>query len=401
MTNAAERFETIYPRHRANDTVTFIMAVKKRLRFSKPHVEKAKLSAALPFGRFLLNKFLNFVPLKRTHNAAMMEAARQEFFDKKTSKSAATIENHNIRSCRDWLADVVQVFSKSQICTKFDNRFRVAKAAQSIACFQHSVLCRFAPYMRYIEKKLQEVLPKRFYIHSGKSLEQLNDWVVTSGFEGLCTESDYEAFDASQDQYIVAFEVELMKYLGLPNDLIQDYLYIKTHLGSKLGSFAIMRFTGEASTFLFNTMASMLFTFLRYQIRGNENICFAGDDMCSSKKLTISNEYENFLKKIKLKAKVQHTVKPTFCGWHLSPDGIYKKPQLVFERMCIAKETNNLQNCIDSYAIEVSYAYKMGERVTSRMDEEELGAYYGCVRTIIKNKHLLKSDVKALYESLE
>lgn len=123
--------------------------------------------------------------------------------------------------------------------------------------------------------------------------------------------------------------------------------------------------------------------------------------MCSSKKLTISNEHANFLKKIKLKAKVQHTVKPTFCGWHLSPDGIYKKPQLVFERMCIAKETNNLQNCIDSYAIEVSYAYKMGERVTARMDEEELGAYYGCVRTIIKNKHLLKSDVKALYESLE
>nr|QBA83594.1 RNA dependent RNA polymerase [Cowpea mild mottle virus] len=401
LTNAAERFETIYPRHRANDTVTFIMAVKKRLRFSKPHVEKAKLSVALPFGRFLLNKFLDFVPLKRAHNVAMMDAARQEFFDKKTSKSAATIENHNIRSCRDWLADVVQVFSKSQICTKFDNRFRVAKAAQSIACFQHSVLCRFAPYMRYIEKKLQEALPKRFYIHSGKSLEQLNTWVLNSGFDGLCTESDYEAFDASQDQYIVAFEIELMKYLGLPNDLIQDYLYIKTHLGSKLGSFAIMRFTGEASTFLFNTMASMLFTFLRYQIKGNENICFAGDDMCSSKKLTVSNEYDNFLKKIKLKAKVQHTLNPTFCGWHLSPDGIYKKPQLVFERMCIAKETNNLQNCIDSYAIEVSYAYKMGERVTARMDEEELGAYYGCVRTIIKYKHLLKSDVKALYESLE
>nr|WMZ16808.1 RNA-dependent-RNA-polymerase [Cowpea mild mottle virus] len=401
LTNAAERFETIYPRHRANDTVTFVMAVKKRLRFSKPHIEKSKLSSALPFGRFLLNKFLEFVPLKRMHNVAMMEAARQDFFDKKTSKSAATIENHSIRSCRDWLADIVQVFSKSQICTKFDNRFRVAKAAQSIACFQHSVLCRFAPYMRYIEKKLQEALPKRFYIHSGKSLEQLNAWVLTSGFDGLCTESDYEAFDASQDQYIVAFEVELMRYLGLPNDLIQDYLYIKTHLGSKLGNFAIMRFTGEASTFLFNTMASMLFTFLRYQIKGNENICFAGDDMCSSKKLIVSQKYDNFLKKIKLKAKVQHTSKPTFCGWHLSPDGIYKKPQLVFERMCIAKETNNLQNCIDSYAIEISYAYKMGERVTARMNEEELGAYYGCVRTIIKNKHLLKSEVKALYESLD
>nr|URX65509.1 RNA-dependent RNA polymerase [Cowpea mild mottle virus] len=401
LTNAAERFETIYPRHRANDTVTFIMAVKKRLRFSKPHKETAKLNQALPYGRYLLNEFLQKIPLKRNRDSRLMEEARQEFFDKKTSKSAATIENHNVRSCRDWLADVVQVFSKSQLCTKFDNRFRSAKAAQSIACFQHSVLCRFAPYMRYIEKKLHEALPNKFYIHSGKSLEQLNDWVIKGDFSGVCTESDYEAFDASQDQYIVAFEIEVMKYLGLPNDLIQDYIYIKTHLGSKLGSFAIMRFTGEASTFLFNTMANMLFTFLRYNLKGNENICFAGDDMCSSKRLTVKREHEGFLSKIKLKAKVQHTIKPTFCGWHLSPDGIYKKPQLVFERICIAKETNNLQNCIDSYAIEVSYAYKLGERIMSRMDEEELGAYYGCVRAIIKYKHLLKSDVKALFESLD
>jgi hypothetical protein len=35
LTNAAERFETIYPRHRASDTVTFLMAVKT-LKLFKP-----------------------------------------------------------------------------------------------------------------------------------------------------------------------------------------------------------------------------------------------------------------------------------------------------------------------------------------------------------------------------
>nr|QIJ97066.1 RNA-dependent RNA polymerase [Papaya mild mottle associated virus] len=400
LTNAAERFETIYPRHRANDTVTFLMAVKKRLRFSKPHIETAKLNQAKPYGRFLLNTFLKKVPLKRHHDQQMFFKARQDFFDKKTSKSAATIENHSIRSCRDWLIDMTQIFSKSQLCTKFDNRFRVAKAAQSIVCFQHSVLCRFAPYMRYIEMKLRESLPEKFYIHSGKGLDELNKWVIKNKFDGVCTESDYEAFDASQDHYIVAFELEVMKYLGLPIDLIKDYEFIKTHLGSKLGAFAIMRFTGEASTFLFNTMANMLFTFLRYNLKGNESICFAGDDMCSSKKLNIKKDNENFLSKIKLKAKVQHTSNPTFCGWHLSPDGIYKKPQLVFERMCVAKELNNLHNCIDNYAIEISYAYRKGEAITQRMNEEELGAYYGCVRTIIKHKHLLKSDIRHLFQDV-
>nr|UXX34115.1 replicase [Jasmine virus C] len=398
LSNAAERFEAIYPRHRASDTVTFLMAVKKRLRFSKPAVECAKLANARNYGKFLLSKFLEKVPLKRAHDQMAFECARQEFFTKKVSKSAATIENHSGRSCRDWLVDVGLIFSKSQLCTKFDNRFRVAKAAQSIVCFQHEVLCRFAPYMRYIEKKLHEALPDKFYIHSGKGLEELDEWVKKGNFGGLCTESDYEAFDSSQDQYIVAFEIELMNYLGLPRDLINDYIYIKTHLGSKLGNFAIMRFSGEASTFLFNTMANMLFTFLRYELRGNEYICFAGDDMCASKRLTIKREHEQFLGRLRLKAKVQFTEKPTFCGWHLCPDGIYKKPQLVMERLCIARENNNLGDCIDNYAIEVAFAYRMGERAVNRMDEEELDAFYNCVRLIIRNKHLLKSSIRETFE---
>lgn len=398
LTNAAERFEAIYPRHRAADTVTFVMAVRKRLRFSNPVKEASKLNQAMPYGPFLLKEFLKRVPLKPAHDTRMMADAKFDFEEKKTSKSAATIENHSNRSMREWAADMGLVFSKSQLCTKFDNRFRDAKAAQTIVCFQHAVLCRFAPHMRYIEKKLKEVLPEKYYIHSGKGLEELNDWVIKGGFGRVCTESDYEAFDASQDQYIMAFEICLMRYLGLPNDLVEDYRFIKTHLGSKLGNFAIMRFSGEASTFLFNTMANMLFTFLQYDIKGDERICFAGDDMCSNKRLFVSKKHADFLSKLKLKAKVDNTTKPTFCGWNLCPDGIFKKPQLVLERLCIAKEMNNLINCIDNYAIEVAFAYKMGERAKERMSEEEVDSFYNCVRIIVKNKHLLKSDVRDVFQ---
>jgi hypothetical protein len=72
---------------------------------------------------------------------------------------------------------------------------------------------------------------------------------------------------------------------------------------------------------------------------------------------------------------------------------------LVLERLCIARETNNLINCIDNYAIEVSFAYLMGERAKERMSEEEVEAFYNCVRIIVKNKHLLKSDIVEVYQS--
>jgi hypothetical protein len=122
--------------------------------------------------------------------------------------------------------------------------------------------------------------------------------------------------------------------------------------------------------------------------------------MCASRRLQPTKKFAHFLDKLKLKAKVQFVNKPTFCGWHLCPDGIYKKPQLVLERMCIAKEMNNLNNCIDNYAIEVAYAYKLGEKAVNRMDEEEVSAFYNCVRIIVRNKHLIRSDVKKVFEVL-
>nr|UCR98482.1 RNA-dependent RNA polymerase [Apple stem pitting virus] len=397
LTNAAERYEAIYPRHKGTDTATFLMAVKKRLSFSSPAAEHAKLRRAKPFGKFLLDTFLKRVPLNSRHSETMMSEAVHAFEEKKLSKSMATIENHSGRSCEDWPVDKALIFMKSQLCTKFDNRFRSAKAGQTLACFQHSVLCRFAPYMRYIEAKVFEVLPQNLYIHSGKNIDDLADWVVAHKFKGVCTESDYEAFDASQDHFILAFELEVMKFLGLPPDLIADYTFIKTHLGSKLGNFAIMRFTGEASTFLFNTMANMLFTFLRYDLNGKEAICFAGDDMCANSRLKVTNQHSKFLDKIKLKAKVQFTVTPTFCGWGLCEHGVFKKPDLVLERLQIARETRNLENCIDNYAIEVSCAYKMGENLNLYLTPQEVDAHYNCVRFIVQHNHLLKSNISDLF----
>jgi hypothetical protein len=397
LTNAAQRFESIYPRHKGTDSVTFIMAVKKRLRFSNPVKENQKFRKAKPYGKFLLQEFLKMCPIRNDAQDGLLREAVNEFEEKKLSKPTAIIANHAGRSCRDWLADLATIFMKSQLCTKYEKRFNDAKAGQTLACFHHSVLCRFAPFIRYMEKKVNNALNKRFYIHSGKNFDDLNNYCINNNFFGICTESDYEAFDSSQDSYIMAFEYELMKFLNIPYDLIEDYIYIKTHLRSKLGNFAIMRFTGEASTFLFNTLANMLFTQLRYNINSHVSICFAGDDMCANQDLKIRKEHDEFLGKMSLKAKVARTTKPTFCGWFMTKYGIIKNPKLLLERLLIAKERDNLHNCIDSYAIECSYAYKKSENLYNILDESEMNAHHLCVRNIVKNKNIMKSEIGRVF----
>ncbi|QYB17358.1 putative RNA-dependent RNA polymerase [wheat yellow stunt associated betaflexivirus] len=400
--NFPEQWGSIYPRHSNSDDITFLLAVKKRLRFSNPMKESSRWHTAKPYGEFLLKKFLKLVPLGFAHNAEFFADAHAEFEKKKTSKAAAVIANHASRSIRDSYADLVKIFMKSQDCTKMGNRaIPTAKAGQTLACFQHSVLCRFAPFMRYIEKKVLEKLPANYYIHSGKGLEELNEWVIANDFSGICTESDYEAFDSSQDHYIMAFEVALMRYLRLDEDLIADYMFIKMNLGSKLGNLAIMRFTGEASTFLFNTLANMLFTSLRYDLNFSESICFAGDDMCANTELRKSMRFESFLQRLRLKAKVEMTSKPTFCGWNLCPDGIYKKPQLVADRFNFAKEKGILKDCIDNYAIEVSFAYRLKDQLHLYMDEDEMTNHHFLIKKMIENKGLMRSYAADLFVEKE
>ncbi|QED42807.1 replicase [Karelinia prunevirus A] len=392
------RFEAIYPRHKADDDMTFWMAVHKRLKFSDPIKERMKLSGAWTVGMILLERFLEKTKLNFTWDQNLFDECVNDFEEKKLSKSKAMLANHCIRSDIDWDPNYIFLFMKSQLCTKFEKQYCDAKAGQTLACFQHLVLVMFAPYCRYMEKQIRSQLPEEIYIHSNKNFNDLNEWVIKMGREGMAVESDYEAFDASQDQYILAFEVLLMKKMHIPNVVVDAYIDMKTHLGCKLGSFAIMRFTGEFCTFLFNTLANMAFTFCRYDWTSGQPILFAGDDMCSLEKINVIEDFDAVLNKVSLKAKVAVTETPMFCGWRLSKHGIVKEPELVYNRFMVAVERGNVDECLENYAIECSYAYSLGERLYEVLKSEEQFEYHQqVIRFIVQNLSKLRTSVKELY----
>ncbi|QJD14857.1 replicase [Actinidia seed-borne latent like virus] len=392
------RFESIYPRHQSNDDLTFWMAVHKRLKFSNEAKERAKLKESSMIGQLLYYNLKEKLDLNFSHDPGLLSQCINDFEVKKLSKSKATITNHSIRSDKDWPLNQIFLFMKSQLCTKYEKQYCDAKAGQTLACFQHMVLVKFAPYCRYMEAMIRSRLPDEIYIHSNKNFNELNDWVVKHFKNEICVESDYEAFDASQDEYIVSFEIAMMEDMGMPTWFINDYIDLKCTLGCKLGHFAIMRFTGEFCTFLFNTLANMAFTFCRYDWKKGQPIAFAGDDMCSLSNLEVSDKFDSVFEKLSLQAKVIRTDTPMFCGWRLSKYGIVKEPELVFNRFMIAKERGNVDECLENYAIEVSYAYSLGERLFEVLKSEEQIEYHQCVvRFIIQRLEKIRTKVKDLF----
>nr|WOR78908.1 polyprotein [Apple stem grooving virus] len=393
--------QNVFPHHQSSDDVTFWAGVQKRIRKSNWRREKSKFEEFEGQGKELLSEFISMLPFEFKVNIKDIEDGEKSFLEKRKLKSEKMWANHSERSDIDWKLDHAFLFMKSQYCTKEGKMFTEAKAGQTLACFQHIVLFRFGPMLRAIESAFLRSCGESYYIHSGKNFFCLDSFVTknASVFDGFSIESDYTAFDSSQDHVILAFEMALLQYLGVSKEFQLDYLRLKLTLGCRLGSLAIMRFTGEFCTFLFNTFANMLFTQLKYKIDPRKHrILFAGDDMCSlsSLKRRRGERATRLLKSFSLTAVEEVRKFPMFCGWYLSPYGIIKSPKLLWARIKMMSERQLLKECVDNYLFEAIFAYRLGERLYTILKEEDFECHYLVIRFFVKNSKLLTGLSKSL-----
>nr|QJZ28105.1 polyprotein [Apple stem grooving virus] len=393
--------QNVFPHHQASDDVTFWAGVQRRIRKSNWRREKSKFEEFEQQGKELLAEFLSMLPNEFEVKIKDIEDGEKSFIEKRKLKSEKMWANHSERSDIDWKLDHVFLFMKSQYCTKEGKMFTEAKAGQTLACFQHIVLFRFGPMLRAIESAFLRSCGESYYIHSGKNFFCLDSFVTKNAaiFDGFSIESDYTAFDSSQDHVILAFEMALLQHLGVSKEFQLDYLRLKLTLGCRLGSLAIMRFTGEFCTFLFNTFANMLFTQLKYKIDPRKHrILFAGDDMCSLSSLRRrrGERATRLLKSFSLTAVEEVRKFPMFCGWYLSPYGIIKSPKLLWARIKMMSERQLLKECVDNYLFEAIFAYRLGERLYTILKEEDFEYHYLVIRFFVKNSKLLTGLSKSL-----
>nr|UIW14204.1 MAG: RNA-dependent RNA polymerase [Actinidia virus A] len=387
--------KALYLHHKNSDVATFFLSVKKRLRFRDQERNTRKFNKCRGFGAQMFKIFKETYKLQQPLQLPDLDRVEAEFVKKRLNKSKNLIEKHSYRSDPDWPSNYLKVFLKQQTCTKMEKRGVDAKAGQTIACFCHAVLCRFGVQLRRTEKALRSQLGPNVLIYSQLNYTDLDKWCKNFVPSMIGTDSDYEAFDRSQDEKILDFELEVLKFFLWPEELIEEYKCLKLMMGCSMGGLAVMRFSGEFGTFFFNTVCNMAFTCLRYNINESTPVCYAGDDMYAPGVLTLNKSYEHILDQLSLKAKVRVSTTPLFCGWRMSPYGIVKDPNLLLDRWKIAHRNGNLPNCMVNYAIEACYGYRLGEYLFDV--NIDIDAQQELVRAIVKVKHLLPKAIGKLF----
>jgi len=369
-------FTSCIPKQQLQDKALYELTLKERIFKSTYDKNKAKLRGAHFAGTLLFEAFKKKMNVKQEKfdPDLYLECALSDECVK-FSKDAATLLNNLDRSDPDFAINYVKMFMKSQTASKLEKLHGPAKPGQTLACFPDANMLTFGPLARYIEEKVRINTPDNIFVNLRKSPKDLESFVKEQWKPRTSTCNDYQKYDQSQNEQFLSFEIQLMTFLNIPQELISLYSTIKMNTKYFGGILDIMRITGEKFTFLFNTYANIAHTELKYSTKHlNLAEVYGGDDMAINAKLNANEHWMSNSKYFSLKAKTEHTNYPTFCGWYLTCEGIARSPTLLFLKLQIALEEsrNKLKSSVLSYGLENVFLYKNYERIAIYLPKQEL-----------------------------
>lgn len=383
----------VFLEHRGDDKATASITYAKRLRFSQRAANERRIAATQVAGMELFEAFTRAVPIpQETFNDSLLEACRTENDTVHlTSKPLATLINNAERSDPSWSLNMIKLFIKGQTVKKLEKMGSDATAGQSIASFRAQVLLAWGPYARYIDRRIRALLPPHIYIHSRRTNEDFEQFVATHwDHTRESTDGDYTAYDASQDATFVNFETLLMRRLDFPLDVIEAYVEMKASITSHFGPLAIMRFSGEVWTYLFNTLGNIAFTYAKYEVPPVAQV-YGGDDKSINSPITIRTGWAQLVGKFNLVEKPVVGYEPTFCGWRIVPGGIVKDPQLLFWRTRYARIRYDAAMWAPGYYDELVLSLKTSDRLMDHMSPNDLAYLQALVRFYTKLSRRLPS----------
>jgi hypothetical protein len=370
-------YENVFMRHQNKDQATCEITWDKRIITSTAKENAKELAVTRSTGEALFLAFsqaMNLPKEKVKFDPDLFLTKIAENEKVKLSKTLSMLTNNAGRSDPDVPPEKINLFLKSQICTKLEKINAAAKAGQSISCFQDLPIMLLGPVARYLEERVNESKPDWVHIHSRMSPQRLDSYLAKHwDFSKISNENDFTAFDQSQNGEFLNFEIMLMKHYNIPRQLIEFYVHLKVHARVFKGTLSIMRLTGEFCTFLFNTYGNIAYTHTKYRIPKGTAQVYGGDDSAINGSPELRPHWAKLASKFKLVSKEFYSYRPTFCGWYLTKFGIVKSPILLYLKLKLQEARKNLHNSLDSYFEDHRFAYLLADHLNEVLDEQELG----------------------------
>jgi hypothetical protein len=340
----------------------------------------------------------------------LFDECRRSWESKKLEKGVkALYANRDRADNKAWPWNYLDIFAKSQLVGKMTSAFGVFKKAQPLATFSDEPLFKLSHVSRYLVKQLQATLPDWVFFNCERDAEDLDNWAKSHWKNRSCRSNDFTAFDASQTAQVLLFEIYMLRAFGIPAAEIEYYIELKLDAYCRYGHLAVMRFTGEFSTFLFNSTMNLAYLACHYDLT-NEPTVVAGDDSSICGDPPVSALWCWLQTKIDLKGKPLLETRAEFCGWLITHLGIMRNPTSLLYKMFAKDGQGKLRQSFLSFWIEHSWAKQRGDDLFWLLTPEQLDHFWTC-ESIFRSRfswlpYLLAfsksryQDIKAIFKGL-
>ncbi|UYK32999.1 RNA depemdent RNA polymerase [Wineberry latent virus] len=378
----------LFPHQQAKDEALFKLTIEQRIRTASPAENVKAVQHTLQAGDLLFEAYSDFMHVpkeQQAFNPDLWEHCKQLALRTYVSKPRNNLEQGKTRQDPDFPENAIALFNKSQWVKKLEKVGFKFKAGQTISAFKQSTVLLTTTMALYLRKKRLEHQPQNVFIMCEKTPADFNDFVLNRwDFKTPSYTSDYTQYDQSQDAAFLNFELRKARHLGVPDEVLDFYKFIKIHARTFVGNLAIMRLSGEGPTFDANTECNIAYDALRFKLSPNVNACYAGDDLVRDQVCDERPGWQLSKHLFTLQATPLTTTTPDFCGWRLTPHGIVKSPIQLYQSLQLALRLNKMEEVKRSYAIDYSYAYKLGDKLHEVFNEQELDAHQLTTRIFVK-----------------
>lgn len=356
------------------DAPSFAAGVAQRMRFASREENVQDYARTADYGNALwtaLCKYLQWDPdAVFPMNQAEMEDSIIEFQERRASRSEALQKASMPRADPDF---VTVLTAKTQWKMK-DVDFPVAKPLQTILIKSDTYLFEFGPIGVYLLKKLLEHSPGYMYWHAKKTLADMAKW--TAEYDAV---DDHEMLDVSgydrsvRGEGVVLMERLMMRF-GVPQESIDRYREDKLDFHTRTLAIAIMTMSGEAFTWLGNSIKIAARECLKYNLSPGHPMKVSGDDVKRRSGVPENPEYEHLWGELDTCVEKRFSNQPVgeFCSVKSKRGVIYKDPIILYKRLRGQLSRGKLDDVALGYFDLFSLNYQLGDVAYEVMDEVEI-----------------------------
>ncbi|CAC87086.1 RNA polymerase [Asparagus virus 3] len=385
----------LFQHQQAKDETLYWATIDARLSLATPEDNLLEFNMKRDVGDILFMNYAKVMNLPAEpvqFEERLWEISAAEVRNVYLSKPIGNLVNAASRQSPDFPKHKIALFLKSQWVKKVEKLGALkVKPGQTIASFMQETVMLYGTMARYLRKMRQRFQPPNIFINCERTPDDLDVFVKTHwNFSRPAHTNDFTAFDQSQDGAMLQFEVMKAKFFNVPSEIIEGYIYIKLNAAIFLGTLGIMRLSGEGPTFDANTECSIAYNATRFHIDSGTAQVYAGDDMALDRICPEKSSFHRLENQLKLTSKPMFPRQTTgdyaeFCGWVFTPAGIIKHSLKMYASIQLQKKLNNIKESARSYALDLRYAYKLGDNLQEHLTEEE-AAYH---QQSVRDMHLL------------